>query len=492
MVRPTRLSCRMVLLKKYRPPRTATSCALSQGGTRGNLRPDRSFTMSLGIARGVRRTLFAAALTGLAACGSWTRVGTETTPQPAQTVTSMLDVNGMYRKIGRLAAAGAVPFVANVALLPGSGDSVLAILALSLENRALGFERQGDQGFVARYHVDISFARDSTPPVTIGRDQVVRVTTFQETLRNDESVLFQEPVLVAPGHYHLVVTVRDRRGDGVSRAEEDLAVTSFAPGQTTAPILVYDVTGRGQPVDPFHGILNPRGAAAYATDTLTVLVEGYRMAPGTKIPLAVVDAADSVLLQQDLEFSGTTPIESRLLRFIPTNAPLGQLKFALGPQGTAGTTVALVSLSSSWIVSNYDEMLSLLRYFGHEEQIAVLRRATPTDRPALWQRFFKATDPNPATPENEALDAYFNRLAVADQRYTDEGQPGWRTDRGEVYISLGDPDEVLDASAVNQGRIVRWTYSADRLTLFFVDETGFGRFRLTPQSRADFERRSEE
>jgi hypothetical protein len=47
---------------------------------------------------------------------------------------------------------------------------------------------------------------------------------------------------------------------------------------------------------------------------------------------------------------------------------------------------------------------------------------------------------------------------------------------------------VIDASAVNQGRLVRWTYTSDRIVLFFVDETGFGRFRLTPQSRADFER----
>jgi len=444
--------------------------------------------MPYGIALGARRFALLPALVGLAACGSWTRVGTETAPRPAQTVTSMLDETGMFRQIGRLAATGAIPFVGNVALLPGSGDSVLAVLALSLQNRALGFERQGDQGFIARYHVDIAFTRDSFPPVTIARDQTVRVTTFQETLRNDESVLFQEPVLLAPGRYHVVVSTRDRRGGDVSRAESDLPVATCHAGQTTAPVLVYDVTGRGDPADPFRGILNPRGAAAYATDTLTVLVEGYRMAPGTRLPIAVVDAADSVLLQQDLEFTGATPIESRLLRFVPISAPLGELKFALGPNGSAGETKALVSLSSSWIVSNYDEMLSLLRYFGHEDWLAQLRRATPAERPALWQRFFKDSDPNPATPENEALDAYFARLATADQKFTDEGEPGWRTDRGEVYISLGDPDEVIDASAVNQGRIVRWTYNADRLVLFFVDETGFGRFRLTPQSRVDFER----
>ena len=437
---------------------------------------------------GVRRTLPLLALLALSACGSWTRLGTESQPTPSQSLAAVLDETAVFRRIGRLAAGGPVPFIGNVALLPGSGDSVLTVLALSLENRSLGFERQGTEGFVARYRVDLALQREGMAPVTIGRDETVRVTTFQETLRNDESVLFQEPVLLAPGRYHLTVSVRDRRGDRQSRAEQDLIVAAFVPGRTSAPILVYEVTGRGTPADAFRGLLNPRGAAGYGADTLTVLVEGYRMAPGQRIPLSVVDGRDTVLLAQELTFTGATPLESRLLRFAPQNAPLGELRFVLGAEPAQQITTALISLSSNWIVSNYDEMIALLRFFGNEEQMARLRRAAPMERPALWQAFYKDSDPNPATPENEALDAYFSRLTQADQRFPDEGQPGWRTERGEVFIALGDPDEVVDASASNQGRIVRWTYSAHRIALYFVDETGFGRFRLTPQSRADFER----
>jgi GWxTD domain-containing protein len=251
---------------------------------------------------------------------------------------------------------------------------------------------------------------------------------------------------------------------------------------------VYEVTGRGAATDPFRGLINPRGAAGYGSDTLTVLVEGYRMAPGQQIPLSVVDMRDTVLLSQTLTFDGSSPVESRLLRFAPRNAPLGELHFVLGADSARQMTTALISLSSNWIVSNYDEMIQLLRYFGNEEQLARLRRATPDERPTLWQSFYKDSDPNPATPENEALDAYFARLALADQKFPDEGQPGWRTERGEVFIVLGDPDEVIDASASNQGRVVRWTFNAYRIALYFVDETGFGRFRLTPQSRSDFER----
>ena len=438
--------------------------------------------------QGAVRALVILALLGTLACGNWTRAGDQDEPAPSQTLTAVLDETAVFQRIGRLAVGGPVPFVGSLAFLPGPGDSTLAVLALSLENRVLGFERQGTQGFIARYRVDISIRADSQPPITIGRDETVRVTTFQETMRNDESVLFQEPIKLAPGHYHVTVTVRDQRGDKQSRAERDYLVPHFQGGTTTAPILVYQATGRGGAGDPFRGLLNPRGAVGYGADTLTVLVEGYQMAAGQRLPLRIVDMRDSVLFSQELVFEGGAAIESKVVHFKPDSAPLGELRFVLGHPEDRQVTIALVSLSGNWIVSNYEEMIQLLRYFGHEEQLAGLRGATPAQRPRLWQAFYRDSDPNPATPENEALDAYFARLAAADQKFADEGQPGWRTERGEVYIVLGDPDEVLDASAANQGRVVSWTYNTWRIVLYFTDETGFGRFRLTGQSRGDFER----
>jgi hypothetical protein len=37
-------------------------------------------------------------------------------------------------------------------------------------------------------------------------------------------------------------------------------------------------------------------------------------------------------------------------------------------------------------------------------------------------------------------------------------------------------------------RVLRWTYASERLVLYFQDQTGFSRYRLTPQSRAEFQR----
>ena len=133
-------------------------------------------------------------------------------------------------------------------------------------------------------------------------------------------------------------------------------------------------------------------------------------------------------------------------------------------------------------------MLDLLRYFGQDARVNAMRKA-PASRalPALAAVLCRNRSQQ-VTPENEALNQYFGRISAANARFTDEGVPGWRTDRGEVFIALGAPDESIETTPGTAGRVVRWTYLNYRLSLFFQDETGFGRLRLTPGSRAEFER----
>jgi GWxTD domain-containing protein len=154
------------------------------------------------------------------------------------------------------------------------------------------------------------------------------------------------------------------------------------------------------------------------------------------------------------------------------------------------TLRALVSFSEQWAITNFEEILTLLRFFGQDRAIAEMRAAAPAQRSDLWRAFWRATDPNPVTPQNEALDLYFHRVQEANERFREAGDPGWQTERGEVFVTLGEPDEVFDQSSDLQGtvRIIRWNYLGERLTLDFVDDTGFGRFRLTPSSRAEYQR----
>src|SRR5206468_5402680 len=61
-----------------------------------------------------------------------------------------------------------------------------------------------------------------------------------------------------------------------------------------------------------------------------------------------------------------------------------------------------------------------------------LRHAAPDQRPAVWREFYKATDPVESTPENEAIEGYFRRIQIANQRFRESGEAGWLTEIGRA------------------------------------------------------------
>jgi GWxTD domain-containing protein len=226
----------------------------------------------------------------------------------------------------------------------------------------------------------------------------------------------------------------------------------------------------------------------YGSDTLLAYIEGYAFTGPMTVPFEVLDEQQEVIYSDSLRFRGSRPVESQVLRLAPDSISLGELKLVVGSGPIQRTVSALVSFSQAWVITNFDEMLDLLRYFGQDQRVNAMRKAPASERSRLWREFYAETDPNRATPENEALNQYFGRISSANARFTDEGVPGWRTDRGEVLIALGPPDESIETTPGTAGRVVRWTYLNYRLSLYFQDETGFGRLRLTPGSRAEFER----
>jgi GWxTD domain-containing protein len=134
-------------------------------------------------------------------------------------------------------------------------------------------------------------------------------------------------------------------------------------------------------------------------------------------------------------------------------------------------------------------MMEYLRFYVSPERLRALRDATPEDRPNVWARFLRETDPAPATMEHEGLRSYFNLVEQANARFHDEGIPGWMTDRGMVYVTLGEPDNIYEPrnpQSLERGRAQVWEYTRHRVQLMFVDATGFGKWQLAPYSEAEF------
>jgi GWxTD domain-containing protein len=75
-----------------------------------------------------------------------------------------------------------------------------------------------------------------------------------------------------------------------------------------------------------------------------------------------------------------------------------------------------------------------------EERTAFNRLQTDDEKQAFIEEFWLRRDPSPDTEENEFKEEHYRRIAWANDRFA-SGVPGWKTDRGQIYIKFGPPDE---------------------------------------------------
>jgi GWxTD domain-containing protein len=411
--------------------------------------------------------------------------------QPAQS--PLLDRTTAYEQLGFVVGRGSVPFIASVHFLSGRGsDSALALFGLSLANSALSFRRL-EGVFEARYVVNVSFVRDDKTLGQIASREVVRVASFSETQRHDESVIFQQFTYLPPGPVTARVVVRDRQGSRFSRAELVMHVPRFGEKPMVSIMPVFGGVPRDEPGGRPAVLINPRGTVHYGTDSLLLYLEAHRPQADAKVVLRGLDGSEEVW-RDSAALEPTDGIAAAIVRVGPDRLPPGGLWMEAAIAGSADTarTMVVVAFAGLPAVTDFGEVLSLLRYFGVPDDLAGLRSAKGRQKTALFRDFWLSSDPDTITAGNEAIQAYFGQVVTADTRYRETGRPGWLTDRGMVFITLGRPDRVEERTSFgNPRRVIRWTYNgvedAAPVALDFVRDGESAAFELSSGSRSDYE-----
>ncbi len=132
----------------------------------------------------------------------------------------------------------------------------------------------------------------------------------------------------------------------------------------------------------------------------------------------------------------------------------------------------------------------------NEEKKAFDALKTDEERENFIENFWRRRDPNPDTEENEYRDQYYERIAYANEHFA-SGIPGWKTDRGRIYIAWGKADSVethpsgggYDRPSYEGGGSTTtypfevWFYRhldnvGDGIEIEFVDPTGSGEYRI--------------
>src|SRR5437867_7488954 len=132
-----------------------------------------------------------------------------------------------------------------------------------------------------------------------------------------------------------------------------------------------------------------------------------------------------------------------------------------------------------------------------DERNAFIQLDTNEEREQFIEQFWLRRSSNPDLPENDFKEEHYRRIAYANEHYA-SGIPGWKTDRGRMYIMWGPPDEIEShptggtydrpmeegggSTSTYPWETWRWRYLegiGENIILEFVDPSGSGEYHMT-------------
>jgi GWxTD domain-containing protein len=187
-------------------------------------------------------------------------------------------------------------------------------------------------------------------------------------------------------------------------------------------------------------------------------------------------------LYKDVDSGKTQVFHNIKIRDLGLGSYLVDLKLLNSENNSIASTVK--SFSSRWIgipsvITDLDKAIAQLVYIATSSEKNYIQDATTKEEKIQrYMEFWKKKDPNPADEDNQVFDEYYRRINFANVNFSHYIE-GWRTDRGMVYITLGAPNNIdrhpfdYDAKPYEI-----WEYYDLNQRFVFMDESGFGDYRL--------------
>ncbi|HEU4365502.1 MAG TPA: GWxTD domain-containing protein [Candidatus Krumholzibacteria bacterium] len=356
--------------------------------------------------------------------------------------------------------------------------------------------------FDSRYEAYLSIVRSGEEPrrpTTYVLHGVATVKTYEETRRRDQKSRTWREFNLPPGDYTIDATLTVANTQISMRRSVTLRVPDFLasgiafgtplvlavpPGYAAGmrawaeagPLLGDAVT----PPDASIAGLERQPAVRFA-----LFVEGTLSEPEPcDVFYEVTDSGDRQILygRRRLMLAGTD--DEYVLAFNVDDWSPGVYHVNLRartyhPDRDATASVDVrVDVTRAMLGANFDDTIEILGLIASSDELKPLREAPEAQRAAAWAKFWAARDPDPSTDVNEALSQYIARLQYVTEEFSQFG-PGWRSDRGRVYIRFGPPEQIdtaMDQRSTGEYEI--WRYYTLGRSFIFYDMFGVGDFKL--------------
>lgn len=349
---------------------------------------------------------------------------------------------------------------------------------------------KSDNGFTANYSITISFFDESKEKLLTEKNwsETVNSKTFESTTSKSNYYLSVKSFNLEPRIYFLRCEVVDKDSKKSYVREELFTVRTITPPVGVSDLLLVSktrvVNGQEQVIPNIS-----RNVAAQK-DGITLYYELYAdTSREAALEYSILNTKKENITTQSEKLMLNPGRNSIKYTFKNAQIDMGIYELNVLVKGDDGNVLSKTNkrFFSRWAgmpssVNDLDKAVEQIVYIAKPSEMNHIEDAeTREEKTKRFVEFWQQKDPTPGTEQNEVFEEYFRRIAYANEHFK-HYQEGWRTDMGMVFVTLGPPNNVeRHPFEFDTKPYEVWDYYDINKRFVFVDETGFGDYRLVSQ-----------
>jgi len=343
-----------------------------------------------------------------------------------------------------------------------------------------------EKGFAAGYSVTISVFNEDKSTLLSEKtfNEKIEIKNFEQTISGSNFNLSLRSFNLSSGTYLIRTEIEDKDSRKTSSSENKFEVRDFTGSSGISDMMLV---AKKTVLDGSNKILpNVSRNVLTKKEGIPLFFEVYKNQPGdVKINFKIFENENRIYDSTEVKKidSGTTQIFFTIKELeLGLGNYIIQLAVVDADDKIIGTTKK--SFLSRWpgvpsSIKDLDKAIKQLVYIATEDEIEKIEETENRDEKVKeYLNFWKKKDPTPQTEDNPIFDEYYRRVFYANEKFSHYIE-GWKTDRGMVFIILGPPNNVdRHPFEFNTKPYEVWEYYDLNRQFVFVDETGFGDYRL--------------
>lgn len=364
-----------------------------------------------------------------------------------------------------------------------SRDSVKLEILIKVPFDAVQFLKRGSQ-FIGEYEISVLVLDENEVQAAskIWRQKLV-TESFQETSSREHFDVNKVVFTVQPSKLRLTIGVLDLDTKKSSYRKKNIDLKDFYKNPITLSNIniiekeITDETGKSVEIASAQGTVTT--TAPTFSITFDVLSDGGE----GQISYKILDPDEKVVLQGEMEENFQKGISHKKLTIPKDKLSYSKYKLQIAVKVGKHKTQRERSFQLRWVgmssvIDNLDDAIEQLRYIADNREIREMSKANPKTKKNLFMKFWKKRDPSPNTDTNELMNEYYKRIRYANEHFSGFLE-GWKTDMGMIFVLFGPPNDIERHPFEIQTKPYEiWYYYDINRTFVFVDETGFGDYRL--------------